>query len=185
MSVELRWLPNLITFVRIALILPFAMALANGSYGLALLLFFVAGLSDGVDGYLARHFGWFSRLGAIADPLADKLLLVTAYLMLTLQGVLPFWLFMLVLGRDLVILAGAILFHIFVGRYEIQPSLLGKANTFVQIFYALALITHLAGVAFPPALMTWGLWLVALMAVLSGGHYVIRWGSRAWRRRFS
>ncbi|PWG73519.1 CDP-alcohol phosphatidyltransferase, partial [Enterococcus hirae] len=80
-----------------------------------LILFVVAAATDGLDGFLARFFGWKSRLGAILAPLADKLLMVSTYLVLSITGVFPLWLFMLVLGRDVVIVVGGLLFHRFVG----------------------------------------------------------------------
>ncbi|MFE8069468.1 CDP-alcohol phosphatidyltransferase family protein [Marinobacteraceae bacterium S3BR75-40.1] len=176
-----HWLPNIVTFLRIVLIVPFAVALYDGQYMLALVLFFVAGLSDGVDGFLARHFNWFSRLGSIADPIADKALLVTAYVMLTLTGLLPLWLLVVVVVRDLLIVSGAVAFHIWIGRYDMKPSFLGKLNTFVQIIFALSVIMALAGIAMPDLVVRGGLWAVAAMAVLSGGHYIILWGLKAWR----
>ena len=181
MRIGWHLLPNLLTFLRIVLIVPFAAALLHGHYVSALVLFFVAGLSDGVDGFLARHFNWRSRFGAIAAPLADKALLVTTYLMLTLIGQLPWWLFALVIGRDLVIVAGATAYHFVLGRYEMQPSLLGKLNTLVQIVVALAIVISLARWPMPAAVQAVGVWLVTVMAVLSGLHYVLLWGRLAWR----
>ncbi len=92
-SKQWRWIPNALTFMRMVLIVPFAGALLEGNYRLSLVIFFVAALTDAFDGFLARHFNWRSRLGAVADPLADKALLISAYLMLTITGVLPLWLF--------------------------------------------------------------------------------------------
>ena len=87
-----RQLPNLLTLLRVVLTLPIAWLLIHGVYGWALWLFALAGVTDGLDGYLARRFGWFSRFGAMLDPLADKLLLVTSYLCLTISGAMPLWL---------------------------------------------------------------------------------------------
>ena len=87
------WIPNALTLLRILLVLPFAVALLATEYRIALVIFFVAAATDALDGFLAREFDWRTRLGAIADPLADKALLIAAYLMLTLNGVLPYWLF--------------------------------------------------------------------------------------------
>ncbi|MDX1635774.1 MAG: CDP-alcohol phosphatidyltransferase family protein [Marinobacter sp.] len=182
-SDQWRWIPNALTLLRILLILPFAMALLEAQYRLALLVFAVAALSDGFDGFLARYFGWHSRLGAIADPLADKALLITAYLVLTVTGVFPTWLFALVLGRDLVIVAGALAYHYFVNRFEMQPSWLGKFNTLIQILVVLAVIVLKAGLPMPPWVLTWGVDLVAVAAVVSGLHYVIVWTGRAWQAR--
>lgn len=174
-------LPNILTFLRIVLTVPFAMALYYQHFWSALTLFFVAGFSDGVDGFLARHFNWRSRFGAIADPLADKFLLVSAYLTLSLTGVFPWWLFFLVIGRDLVIITGALVYHFWVGRYEMRPSWLGKLNTFTQIIVVLVMILSLAGIPMPSWAGPWGIDLVALLAVASGLHYFLLWGARAWR----
>nr|WP_246180527.1 CDP-alcohol phosphatidyltransferase family protein [Marinobacter changyiensis] len=178
-----RWIPNALTFLRVLLIVPFAMALLETQYRVALIVFFVAAVTDGIDGFLARHFEWRSRLGAIADPLADKALLITAYLMLTWTGVLPLWLFLVVLGRDVLIVLGGLVFHYTVGRFELQPSLLGKLNTFVQILVVLAIIILLAGLPMPPWVLPLGVDLVAVSAVASGLHYVIIWTGRAWRTK--
>ncbi|MCK7543317.1 CDP-alcohol phosphatidyltransferase family protein [Marinobacter bryozoorum] len=176
-----RWIPNGLSFLRVLLVIPFAWALASGRYRDALLLFAIAAATDGLDGFLARFFGWKSRLGAILDPLADKLLLVTTYLVLSVTGVFPFWLFLLVLGRDLVIVAGGLLFHRFVSRFDVEPSAFGKFNTLVQILAALAVMLQLAGVLLPSWTNTLALWAVTVMALISGGHYMTVWGLRALR----
>lgn len=176
-----RWIPNGLSLMRVLLVIPFAWALASGRYREALLLFVVAAATDGLDGFLARFFGWKSRLGAILDPLADKLLLVTTYLVLSITGVFPAWLFLLVLGRDLVIVIGGLLFHRFVGRFDVEPSALGKLNTFVQILAAVAVMAQQAGFAMPSSTHSLALWGVTVMALVSGGHYVTVWGIRALR----
>lgn len=180
-----RWIPNALTFLRILLIVPFAGALLAGQYRSALAIFVAAALTDAFDGFLARHFNWRSRLGAIADPLADKALLIVAYLMLTLTGILPVWLFVVVLGRDLIIVIGALAFHYGVGRFDMEPTLVGKLNTFIQILVALSIIILLAGWPMQPWVMSAGIWLVAVSAVISGAHYVVVWGMRAWRAKRS
>jgi cardiolipin synthase len=171
--------------MRIALIAPFALELHKGSYPMALLIFSVAGVTDGVDGYLARRFDWRSRFGAIVDPLADKTLLVTAYLMLALGGIFPLWLFLLVLGRDLLIVFGALIFHYGIGRFEMAPSWLGKSNTAIQIFAVLLAMLLQVIAAVPPWISSVLVWIVALSAVLSGAHYLFAWSLRAWRARLS
>ncbi|NMT65376.1 CDP-alcohol phosphatidyltransferase family protein [Marinobacter orientalis] len=176
-----RWIPNALTFLRIVLIAPFAAALMAKEYRIALAIFFVASATDVIDGFLARHFDWRTRLGAIADPLADKALLIAAYLMLTLTGVLPPWLFGLVLGRDLLIVCGGLAFHYGIGRFELKPSLPGKLNTLIQIVVVLAIIVLLAGFPMQPWVTEAGILLVAVSAVFSGGHYIAIWSLRAWR----
>lgn len=176
-----RWIPNALTFLRVFLIVPFAIALWEGNYRPALVIFVLAAITDAFDGFLARQFDWRTRLGAIADPLADKALLITSYLMLTLTGVLPVWLFPLVLGRDLLIVAGGLAFHYWIGRFEMQPSLLGKFNTLVQILVVLAIIVMLAGLPMQSWITEVGILLVAISTVVSGVHYVVVWSYRAWR----
>jgi cardiolipin synthase (CMP-forming) len=180
-----RWIPNALTFLRILLIAPFASGLLTENYRLALLIFVVAAATDAFDGFLARHFNWRSRFGAVADPLADKALLLTAYLMLTLTEVLPVWLFILVLGRDLLIVGGALAYHYGIGRFDMEPSLPGKLNTFIQILVVLAIIVLLAGLPMQPWVMDVGILVVAISAIFSGGHYLLVWGLRAWRARRS
>nr|WP_138442149.1 CDP-alcohol phosphatidyltransferase family protein [Marinobacter alexandrii] len=180
-----RWIPNALTFLRILLIAPFASGLLTENYRLALLIFVVAAATDAFDGFLARHFNWRSRFGAVADPLADKALLLTAYLMLTLTEVLPVWLFILVLGRDLLIVGGALAYHYGIGRFDMEPSLPGKLNTFIQILVVLAIIVLLAGLPMQPWVMDVGILMVAISAIFSGGHYLLVWGLRAWRARRS
>ncbi|MDF0752517.1 CDP-alcohol phosphatidyltransferase family protein [Marinobacter sp. 71-i] len=183
MTYRWRWIPNALTFVRILLIAPFAAALMAKEYRFALIIFFVAAATDAFDGFLARHFNWRTRLGAIADPLADKALLITAYLMLVLTGVLPPWLFWLVLGRDILIVCGGLVYHYSVGRFDMQPSLPGKFNTLIQILVALAIIILLAGLPMQPWVVEVGILLVTASAIFSGAHYIGVWSLRAWRTK--
>lgn len=180
-----RWLPNALTLLRILLVGPFALALYREQYLLALCLFLVAAVTDGLDGLLARVFNWRSRFGAIADPLADKLLLVTAWLMLALTDVIPWWLFALVLLRDLIIVMGGVLFHRIISRVDVAPTRAGKLNTLIQILGALVIMLSQSGQMFPPAALDAVIVLVAVAAVISGGNYVWIWGQKAWRSRAS
>lgn len=177
----LNQIPNMLTVIRLLLILPFAVCVYRDQYAYALLIFFIAGLSDGVDGFLARQFNWKSRFGAIADPLADKLLLMTAYVMLMWTGELEAWLIILIISRDFIIVIGALLYHYLVSHYEIKPSILGKACTMIQIVYVLAIIINLAGWPMPEWAISYGLYLVAFITLISGMHYVLYWGIRASR----
>lgn len=178
-----RQIPNILTIIRILLVIPFAMSVYSEQYIQALILFFVAGLSDGVDGFLARQFDWKSRFGAIADPLADKLLLMTAYVMLAWTAQIPVWLLALVIGRDLLIVLGALVYHFFISHYEIKPSLLGKTCTMVQIIYVLLLMMSLAELPMPQWAVMQGLWLVSGITVISGVHYYFTWGVKALKAR--
>ncbi|HDZ39392.1 MAG TPA: CDP-alcohol phosphatidyltransferase family protein [Marinobacter sp.] len=178
-----RWIPNALTLLRMVLIIPFARALLAQEYRIALIIFAAASVTDGLDGFLARRFNWRSRMGAVADPLADKALLIVAYLMLTYTSVLPPWLFALVIGRDLLIVGGALVYHYCIGRFDMEPSLPGKLNTMIQIFVVIGIIAILAGLPVQPLWQDVGIWLVALSAMFSGGHYCVIWGARAWAGR--
>jgi cardiolipin synthase len=178
MTLPLRQIPNVLTFLRIILVLPFASSLYFGYFSQALVLFFIAGLSDVIDGFIARRFNWKSRFGAIADPLADKLLLVTAYGVLTLVGKLPLWLTVTVFFRDIIIVLGALYYHYFVGTYEMKPSILGKLNTFIQIIYVLIIVVVLADYHMPYWIVFYGKYLVAFFALVSLVHYVALWGKK-------
>lgn len=175
MLLSRRQIPNLITSLRVLLVVPIAFCLLGEAYKAALLLFVVAGLSDGVDGYLARRFNWRSRFGAITDPIADKLLLVSTFLLLTIGGHIHWGLTALVFLRDLVIVSGALAYHYLVGPYEMNPTRLGKLNTLLQISYLLLVMLHLAGLTMPPALLHGGALAVILIALASGAHYVALW----------
>ncbi|MBL3558111.1 MULTISPECIES: CDP-alcohol phosphatidyltransferase family protein [Marinobacter] len=176
-----RWIPNALTFLRIVMIAPFAAALLAKEYRFALVIFFVAAATDAFDGFLARHFDWRTRIGAIADPLADKALLISAYLMLTLTGVLPYWLLWLVVGRDVLIVCGGLAFHYCIGRFDLQPSIPGKINTLIQILVALAIIILLADLPMQPWVIDAGILAVAASALFSGAHYIAVWSLKAWR----
>lgn len=179
---SLRWLPNAITGLRAVLALPLPWLVMQGHYRLALLLMLAAGLSDALDGFLAKHYGWESRLGALLDPMADKLVLVAAMSGLWLAHAMPGWLLGLVLIRDLVIVLGSLLWWRLLGPFTPQPSYAGKLTTFAQILLVLALLVDRAG--WPLALeLRQGFMLgTAAFTLWSGLDYVIRHGHRAWRQ---
>ncbi|GLQ97011.1 CDP-alcohol phosphatidyltransferase family protein [Dyella mobilis] len=174
-----RHLPNAISSLRVVLVLPIGWLLAHRAWSSALMLVAVAGVSDGVDGFLARHFGWQSRIGGMLDAIADKLLLVSCFVILAVQGEVPLWLAWVVCGRDGVIAVGALLWRVLVGRIDPQPSLLSKACTLMQIVYLLVVL--LALIRWPVPASELPGWLVAVLCVASGTDYVIRWSRRAWR----
>ena len=137
---KLRDLPNLITGLRILMVAPLLWFLQQQQYAVALCLFIVAGASDGIDGFLAKHHGWTSRLGGILDPLADKLLLIGCIVTLSWLGDLPVWLVILVILRDLVIIGGALSYHYFIEPFQAEPLAISKANTLAQLALVLAII---------------------------------------------
>ncbi|KFN51454.1 CDP-alcohol phosphatidyltransferase family protein [Arenimonas composti] len=183
---NLRHLPNAITGLRLAMapVLPWLML--QGHWRAAFWLAVAAALSDLADGWLARRHGWQSRLGGALDPIADKLLAAAAFLGLWWALKLPGWVPALVLGRDLVIVAGAAAWWRLRRGFEAAPSWLGKASTLLQLALVLFCLGDAAGL--------WGLdrgeYLavmrqllvgVALVTLLSGLDYVFRYGAKAWQ----
>lgn len=176
-----RDLPNLITIIRVLLVAPLIWYLSVGRYGAALAVALVAGISDALDGYLAKRYGWESRIGGILDPLADKLLLVGSFIMLGLAGLIPIWLVVLALLRDLVIVTGAVLFNSLIARVDPEPSFLSKINTTCQILLVLTVLLAQLFAWIPGGLIAALVILTALTILSSGGHYVWAWGRLAWR----
>ena len=186
---SLRWLPNAITVGRMVLALPLLWALATAHFALGFWLAVVAGASDAIDGFLAKRFAWHSHAGGLLDPLADKLLLSAAFVGLWWADRLPLWLVALVLGRDLVILGGAVVWWSTLGPFTAEPTRLSKLNTVVQIGLVAAVLFD---AAFTGSLPAGGGgagpvprdWLYALIlacaafTAASGVDYVVRWGAR-------
>jgi cardiolipin synthase len=186
---RLSWLPNAITLARMLLAPPLAWLILEGHNAAALAVAAIAGLSDAVDGLLAKRFGWQSRLGGLLDPIADKLMLLGCFVALGIAEALPWWLVGLVVARDAVIVSGALAYHRLVGPLTAAPSGLSKVTTAAQIaLVLLALVEGLERVALPGWLESGALLLVAALTAASGLHYVLSWGAkarRAWRGRLS
>ena len=170
----LQWklLPNAITVFRVLLIVPVVLALLSEDFWIALLLFFVAGASDGLDGFLARRFDWSSEFGALIDPLADKMLLVCTYVALAIIGVYPLWFVVIVVARDIVVIGGVVVYSVFFGPVYGKPTLMGKACTFVQIGLGLVTVFQLAVVPLPQWVQDWGIYQVVMLCFVSGTQYV-------------
>jgi cardiolipin synthase (CMP-forming) len=179
-SSKILTVPNLLTFLRMALIPVFAIFLVYHSEAWALFVFVLAGVSDGVDGFLARRFKQESELGTIIDPIADKLLMTTAFILLTIPSMLspsrhlpvPFWVTATVIGRDVLIIAVAGAINMMTGFRGFKPSWLGKASTFVQVcgvilILVAAVFPSLNGIYLPTVYA-----IVVAFAVFSGFHYV-------------
>lgn len=155
------------------MIIPFAYYVAVEEYALALIIFLIAGLSDGLDGLLAKRFRWQSRFGSIADPLADKMLLLVALLLLVIKGHISWTLFWVSTARDIIIVGGATSYHYLVGPYDMRPSLISKANTALLILLVLLVLLTVAGWYLVPELVLQGLEItVILTCIISGLHYV-------------
>jgi cardiolipin synthase len=176
MSINARQLPNLLTLSRIALVPVLILVLKDRDYAAALWVFLFAGITDGLDGWIAKRWRYITRVGAILDPVADKLLLVTSYVMLMLLDHLPFWLVLTVAFRDLLIVGGYLTYTSMYGAVKMDPSRLSKANTLAQIVLVLAVLVHEASAFDFPMLLDALILTVFATTVASGVHYVWVWG---------
>ena len=173
--IALHHLPNLITLSRVALVPALILLLHEHRYGAALGVFVVAGVSDALDGYLAKRWQVQSQFGAVLDPVADKLLLVTAYVMLTLSGHIPFWLTLAVASRDVLIVGGYLVYTSHAGPVHMRPSILSKLNTLLQISLVALLLAKLAAGIRVPLLVSAMIYAVLVSTMASGLHYLWSW----------
>jgi cardiolipin synthase len=172
-------IPNTLTSLRLLLSIPLCLLILDENYSLVLWIALAAGISDGLDGWLARRLNATSRFGAILDPLSDKAMLSGAYACFAIVGLLPWWVAIVVVGRDIFIVCGALLYHTLFGRYEMEPSIWGKGSTFVQILFALVLVGQQVEPVFPGQLLDGLEYLLIFVALASGTHYAWIWGSKA------
>jgi len=172
---SLSWLPNAISLMRIALILPILALFISDEFGWALGLFIIAGLSDGVDGYIAKKYHWDTRLGAFLDPAGDKLLVAWSFGTLAYLGNIPVWLAVIVILRDVVIVAGSFIYHYLVTRLEGEPTSISKLNTGLE-FAFLIFVMSKAGFGWPDNITITVLGAAVLVTVvISGYDYVSNW----------
>lgn len=168
-------LPNFITLGRVILVPIVFWLLLSGEMQLAFFLFVIAGISDGVDGYLAKRFGWTTELGAYLDPLADKLLLVCIFIALGVGAQLPLWLVIAVVSRDLLIVIGVVLSWLLANPVHIHPLVVSKFNTVFQILLAAVVMAdegfHLGLNPLRVALI----WVTAALVLASLAAYVRTW----------
>lgn len=172
-------IPNLITLFRILLVVPLVLVMLEGNHGWALVILAIAGFSDGLDGYLARRYHWESQLGAILDPIGDKVLMVSSFVTLGVTGEIEFWLVVVVILRDVVIVTGAFAYHFLVGRLEMEPTFISKTNTLFQIVLILAVLFSLSLHELPPLVIHSLTSVVLFTTLYSGVTYVWIWGKRA------
>jgi cardiolipin synthase (CMP-forming) len=171
-------LPNFITLLRLAALPFFLVAISDGRFGIALAIFVAAGLSDGIDGFLARRFDMRSAIGAYLDPIADKLMLISSYLFLAIpsypaQVKVPVWLAVMVISRDVLLLLVALLMILATGRRRFPPSWVGKVTTVTQIITVLfVLCANIWNWPEPLVLIAFG--ATATATILSGFDYVYR-----------
>ncbi len=173
------WLPNAISLLRIALVLPVLWLILNEQFGWALALFVIAGFSDGLDGYLAVRFDWSTRLGGLLDPAADKLLITGMFVTLAYTGHIPVWLAAIVILRDVVIVCGALAYNYFVKPVPGEPTRVSKLNTALQMLFVLFVLSR-AGFGWPDEITITILGASILVTVvISGVDYVVSWAHRA------
>jgi len=175
-------IPNAVTLGRILLIPPIVWLLAAEDYLYAVILLAIAGASDALDGWLVRRYGWHTRLGAWLDPAADKLLMLGIYAAVTLSGLLPLWLLFVVVGRDVWLTLGSLLYRCCVGPLEIRPLLISKINTFLQILLVLLAVVKVGLFAIDTIWMQLLIATVTFTTVASGLAYTVQWGYYAWRQ---
>lgn len=173
------YIPNLLTLARIALVPVLIVLLRDLQFGWALAVFLIAGVSDALDGYIAKRFNARTYLGAILDPLADKALIVSAYVTLSVLTLVPFWLMVAVVFRDIIIIAGYLIMTSYFGAIEMKPLRVSKVNTFMQILYILLVLAALAGASVLQPSLPWLEYLVLATSVVSGGAYVYIWSVKA------
>ena len=164
-------IPNLITAFRIILAPVFVIYLINDRLNSALAIFLICMISDGIDGMVARLFNQKSRLGAYLDPLADKTLLVTAFVLLGMRGYLPSWLTVTAIARDVMILLGVLVFHLNRLEIRIRPSAVSKINTCFQ-FITLSMVLLKGFVLLPSAIYEALYYITAALTIISGLHYM-------------
>ena len=176
---SLRWLPNAISLLRIALVVPILLLIIDSHYGFALALCLVAGFSDGVDGYLAKRFDWHTRIGALLDPIADKLLVAGTFMVLVYTGHIPLWLGILVIFRDVVIVGGATVYNFLIRPVEGEPTRISKLNTALQLLFILFVLSR-AAFGWPDQITITVLGAsIVVTVVVSGIDYVWSWARRA------
>jgi cardiolipin synthase len=175
----LRWLPNAISLFRIALVAPILTFIVQGRFDLALILFFVAGSSDALDGFLAKRFDWHSRMGALLDPIADKLLVAGTFTTLAYTGHIPIWLAAVVVFRDVVIIGGATIYNFLIRPIEGEPTIVSKLNTAFEMLFVLFVLSR-GGYGWPDSnTITFVGAAVLVTVVISGTDYVWSWSQRA------
>jgi len=168
-------LPNIITIARLVMVPMVVVAIGQGLWTLAFLLFAAAGVSDAADGIIARRYHLRSELGAYLDPLADKALLVSIYVTLSIIGILPGWLAVVVVSRDVMIVSAILISRLMDNPVEIKPLLVSKANTAAQIAFAALVLGAMAAGIGGGWWLSAGMAVVTVLTVLSAAAYLHGW----------
>lgn len=180
----MRHIPNAMTILRMLLLVPLGYLMLQSEWLWVFWIFVAAGLSDLLDGALARHFHWESPLGSFIDPMADKVLCGGIVLLLAWLEILPIWVTVLVVVRELLIVGGMAAYRILFGSVEADPLLVSKINTGVLIAVLVLVLSQLAQIPLIEPLANlilepWGFGILAVLTVTSGAAYVVVWGRRA------
>lgn len=176
----LKYIPNAITIGRILAMIPLVWFMLEKQYEYAFYIAIAAGFSDMLDGFLAKTYGWEGWLGGVLDPLADKFMMLCCFLVFAVQGLIPNWLLILVLARDVIIVLGATFYHFTIVKVKTpKPSMLSKVNTALQILLIVVMLAHMSVYQFDPLVLKYLIYLVTFFTIASGLHYVYYWGNKA------
>ena len=178
-----KQIPNSLTLLRLVLVIPLGMAIMQRDYPMALAIGLFAGLTDALDGFLARRLDALSNLGAALDPVADKTLITVCVLCFAMVGLIPWYLAIVVIARDLVIVAGAAAYRIAFGPFQFAATRLSKANMFLQIVFCVLILLSQVVPGIPALLVSVCTALVIILAVVSGFDYVLTWTIKALHAR--
>ncbi len=173
------YIPNLLTLARIGMVPWLVVLLQKQQFTLSLVVFVIAGATDALDGFIAKRFNAQTYLGSLLDPLADKGLLVSSYIMLSVMEIIPFWLMVTVVFRDVIIVGGYLLMVLFFGSVKMEPLKVSKINTFTQITYIVLVLTALAAQYDLGLIQAMFSYVVLVTSVVSGLAYVYIWSVRA------
>lgn len=169
-------LPTVITLARLLSVPAIVWLILQQAWLAACIVFLAAGLSDAVDGYLARRLGLLSELGTFLDPIADKALLIGIYVTLGILGELPGWIVILVVSRDVLLIGGTLLSLVMAITIQIKPLVISKINTACQIILALVVLAKRGMSGLEWVLPEPFIWIVAMTTLLSGAGYLVQWG---------
>ena len=179
----MKQIPNIISIFRIFLVAPILYYLWSSEWQTAFVLVLIAGVSDGLDGYLARTFSWESELGAVLDPVADKILLIGIFVVLGLKGLVPEWLVAMIVFRDLIIVLGFIIYKLMTNEYKQGTLFISKVNTALMIIFVLCHMVNLAVYPVPSYLLTTLMTMIVITTIVSGALYVILWSNYYFIRK--
>jgi len=165
-------IPNILTVIRILLTPLFVILLQKGMYLFSLYVFAIAGISDGLDGFIARYFNQRTVMGAYLDPIADKLLLMASFVSLAIFGFIPEWLTIIVISRDIIIVLGIAIFSVTNSPFDIKPTIISKLTTFAQLSTIFIILLTLAIDFEISSIKPSIFWITAIITIVSGFQYI-------------